>query len=61
MVWVLQYITTQAHFTQGVEAKVELESSNPIGAATKSSLKGFALRVKAKLTYNVLIHDCLAL
>jgi hypothetical protein len=58
---VLQYISTWAHLTQGVKVKIEPKSSNPIGAATKISLKGFAVKVKAKLEYNVLIHDCLAL
>ncbi len=40
----------EAHFfTQGVEAKVETKLSNPIGAATEISLKGFTLGVKGNL------------
>ncbi len=51
----------KAHFTQGVKAKVEPKSSNPIGAATEISPKGFTIRVKTKLKYDILIHDRLAL
>jgi hypothetical protein len=51
----------KAHFTQGVKAKVEPKSSNPISADTEISPKGFTIRVKTKLKYDILIHDCLAL
>lgn len=54
----------EAHFTQGVEPNIKLKSSNPIGAAAKISPKGFALEsrsLEAKLNYNILIYDCLAL
>jgi len=52
------------HFTQGVEPNIKLKSSNPIDAAAKISPKGFALEsrsLEAKLNYNILIYDCLAL
>jgi hypothetical protein len=39
----------EAHFTQEVEAKVEPKLSNPIGAATEISLKGFTLGVKGNV------------
>jgi hypothetical protein len=51
----------KAHFTQGVKAKVEPKWSNPIGAATEICPKGFTIRVKTKLRYDILIHDRLAL
>jgi hypothetical protein len=51
----------KAHFTQGVKAKVEPKSSNPIGAATEISPKCFTIRVNTKIKYDILIHDCLAL
>ncbi len=39
---------SKAHFTLGVEAKVEVESSIPTGAIIEISSKGFILRVKAE-------------
>jgi len=40
-------ISSKAHFTFGVKAKVELELNIPIGAITKISPKGFTPGVKA--------------
>jgi hypothetical protein len=46
----------EAHFTQEVNTKVEPKWSNPIGATTKISPKGFFLwKSKAKLKYNISI------
>jgi hypothetical protein len=39
----------KAHFTQGVEANVQLKSSIPIGVKVEISPKGFTLGVKAKI------------
>jgi hypothetical protein len=39
----------EAHFTQGVEANVQLKSSIPIGAKVEISPKGFTLGVKAEI------------
>lgn len=43
-------ISTRAHFTLGVKAKVELELIIPIGAINEISPKSFTLGVKAKST-----------
>jgi hypothetical protein len=43
-------ISTKAHFTLGVKAKVELELIIPIGAINEISPKSFTLGVKAKST-----------
>ncbi len=43
---------SKAHFRLGVKAKVEVESSVPIGAIIEISSKGFILRVKAKFFFS---------
>jgi hypothetical protein len=39
----------EAHFIEGVKAKVQLKSSIPIGAKVKISPKGFTPGVKAEI------------
>ncbi len=45
----VQYLKTNAHFTPGVQANVELKSSIPIGAEVEISPKGFTRGVKAEI------------
>ncbi len=54
------YLHIQAPFTQGVKANVEPKLSNPSRDMTEISPNGFTLWVKAKLKYNILIHNCSA-
>jgi hypothetical protein len=51
----LMYCFIKAHFTQEVEAKVQLKSSIPIGAKVEISSKGraFTLGVKVEIEKNL--------
>jgi hypothetical protein len=46
---------SKAHFTLGVRANVQPQSSIPIGAKVEISPNGFTLRVKGQLEKNFLI------